>query len=196
MSKRKEKPKIEKIKEDNQIHLTNGQLRAIMLFSSNQGPSAYQKMVSPSDPKKMSGKTKIKLMRLSMRLNPILEAIEKVRKELVDKYCERDEKGEPKIKLPDHLIQTFSKKDKEGKIVKDQKGKAILEIPENFPKESMIYDFGTLEKEKAFNKEWAEVFEEDAEVPGEKITLNGDDIPEEIPPVELIQLESLINFKE
>ena len=183
--------KVTNIKEvkENQIKVTYGELRNIIMTAIKpNAPSAYQKMITPSNPEKMSGKAKIKLMRLSGRLNPVLEIIEKGRMAILEKYCKKDENDKLKTKLNDRLVPQYTKR--------DGKGNPVLDIPKDLPREAFVYDFGTKENEDKFNKEWAEVLEDDAEIPGERITISADDIPDNILPIELGLLEKLIKFEE
>lgn len=179
-------------KENNQIQLTNGQLRNIMMLK------IYSALMMPADPTRLSGKAKTKLMKLSMRITPIMQmSIEKVLNELREKYGKKDKEGKLILNPPQAVIDTYCKKDKNGKQIKGKDGQPILELPKDYVKQGWEYDFGTKENQEAFEKEAQEMLDQDAEVPGERITLDAEeDIFKDFGPLELGLLTPLINFEE
>ena len=188
--------KVTSLKEvkENQIKITKGELRNLILLSQPGMPNSYQKLINPVNPEKMSGKVKVKMMRLSMRLNPVLQQIEKEREGIVKIFAVKDEKGNPKTKLNPTLISKYAKKDAGNRIMIDGKGDPILDLPKDLPQEAMVYDMG--DKEKEFNEELSKLLKEAAEISGERITIDAEDVPDNMLPYELEFLSKLINFKE
>ena len=156
--------KVTSLKEvkENQIKITKGELRNLILFSQPGIPNAYQKLINPVNPDKMSGKAKVKMMRLTMRLNPVLQKIEEEREGIAKIFAVKDKKGEPKTKLN--------------------------------PQETMVYDMG--DKGKEFNEELSKLLKEDVEIPGERIIIDAEDVPDNMLPYELELLNKIINFKD
>jgi len=179
MSKQKSKEENKEKVIINKIELTKGELRTII--SSN----VYQKMRKDVE---LTKKCRVKLMRLSMRLDPVVNIMEIERMKLADIYCEKGKDGQPKMILQEKLVKAYTKKD-------EKTGKETTNIPDNLPKE--FYEFSLIGKNRnEFDKELSKIFEEDAEIPGDKISLEAEEIPDYANSDDLILLSSVINFKE
>lgn len=195
MSKKKQKKTEQKEpkQENNQIKITNGEVRAFFIPMNITDPSdprfmstPYVDLMTSEKAKDFSGKAKIKLMKLDRRVSEGVKDIETVRKGMLDKYCIKDKEGEPILKPPNIA------EDPDKKLSPEEKQKRIDKIP----KERWTHDF-TEENRKLFDKEFKEMLGEDADIQGDRITLRADDLPKGLlNPAEMGTLSKIINFIE
>lgn len=189
MSKQKQKTeRKEQKQENNQIRITNGELRTLFIPMNYGDPrfmsTPYVDLMTSEKSKELSAKARIKLMKLDLRVSAEIKLLENVRKELLDKYCKKDKEGKPSLKPPDIGV--------DPKLSDEEKQKIIDRIP----KERWTHDF-TEENQELFNKEFTDLLNEDADIQGDRITLRADDLPKGLlNPSEMGSLAKLINWEE
>lgn len=199
MSKKKQKKveKKEQKQEDNQIQITNGELRALFIPMNFTGDPAnakfmstpYLDLMTSEKAKDLSSKARVKLMKLDLRVSPGVKVIETARKDLLDKLCIKDKEGNPVLKPPD--IGGASEKERTPE--EEEKHQKMID---RIPKEKWTHDF-TVENRALFDKEFEEMLNDDADIGGEKITLYSADLPVGLlNPSEMGSLNKIINFTE
>lgn len=185
-------------KENNQIQITNRELRAFFIpvqmnfmdpANARFMSTPYIELMTSEKSKELLAKARIKLMKLDMRISEELKILENVRKELVEKYCKKDKEGKPILKPPN------IGRDPKKKLSPEEE-EMYKKTIENIPKDRWTHEFEE-ENQKLFTKEFEELLNENADIQGDKITLRSDDLPKGLlNPGEMGSLAKIINFEE